>query len=42
MTQWVKALAMKPEDLSLSPGIHDGKRELTPANCPLTPVYINK
>lgn len=41
MTQQVKALATKPDDLSSIPGPTQWSRELNPEGCPLTHMQIN-
>lgn len=39
MAQWIKVLTGKPGDLSSIPG-PPGRRELTPASCPLTSTQV--
>lgn len=41
MTQQVKALATKPDDLSSIPGPTQWSREQNPEGCPLTHMQIN-
>lgn len=42
MTQQVKALATKPDDLSSIPGPTQWSQELNPEGCPLTHMQINR
>lgn len=43
MPQWVKVLVNKPDNLDLMPRTcMFGRREQTPASCPLTSTYVQK
>lgn len=42
VTQWVKALANKPDDFSSVPRIHMGEGEnLTPTSCPISMLWVH-
>lgn len=42
IAQWIKVFIVKPDDLIVIPRTpHNGSKELSPTNCPLTTMHIS-